>query len=100
MKYAKLISSTELDYAPHTVTVGNTIYNPYPVELLLADGYKPVTFTPVPEREGYYYTPKYTETTAAIVQCWEEHESEPDPIELIRAQALFTAVMTDTLLEE
>ena len=37
-------------------------------------GYKPVTRTTMPTREGYYYTEKWTETDAAIVQEWEEHE--------------------------
>ena len=37
-------------------------------------GYKPVTRTAMPTREGYYYTEKWTETETAIVQGWEEHE--------------------------
>ena len=40
-------------------------------------GYKPVTRTVMPTREGYYYTEKWTETGAAIVQEWEEHEQPP-----------------------
>ena len=40
-------------------------------------GYKPVTRTAMPIREGYYYTEKWTETDAAIVQEWEEHERPP-----------------------
>ena len=37
-------------------------------------GYKPVTKTELPIREGYYYTESWTETDTAIVQEWEEHE--------------------------
>ena len=37
-------------------------------------GYKPVTRTTMPTREGYYYTEVWTETDTAIVQEWEEHE--------------------------
>ena len=37
-------------------------------------GYKPVTRTVMPTREGYYYTETWTETDTAIVQEWEEHE--------------------------
>ena len=40
-------------------------------------GYKPVTRTAMPMREGYYYTEKWTETNTAIVQGWEEHEQPP-----------------------
>ena len=40
-------------------------------------GYKPVTRTVMPTREGYYYTEKWTDTGAAIVQEWEEHEQPP-----------------------
>ena len=40
-------------------------------------GYKPVTRTIMPTREGYYYTEKWTDTGAAIVQGWEEHEQPP-----------------------
>ena len=40
-------------------------------------GYKPITRTVMPTREGYYYTEKWTDTGAAIVQEWEEHEQPP-----------------------
>ena len=40
-------------------------------------GYKPVTRTAMPTREGYYYTEKWTDTGAAILQEWEEHEQPP-----------------------
>lgn len=40
-------------------------------------GYKPVTRIVIPTREGYYYTESWTETDAAIVQEWEEHEQPP-----------------------
>ena len=40
-------------------------------------GYKTVTRNTMPTREGYYYTEKWTETDAAIVQEWEEHEHPP-----------------------
>lgn len=40
-------------------------------------GYKPVTRTAMPTREGYYYTEKWTDTGTAIVQEWEEHEQPP-----------------------
>ena len=40
-------------------------------------GYKLVTRTVMPTREGYYYTEKWTDTGAALLQEWEEHEQPP-----------------------
>ena len=40
-------------------------------------GYKPVTRTTMPTRDGYYYIEKWTETDTAIMQEWEEHEQLP-----------------------
>ena len=40
-------------------------------------GYKPVTRTTMPTREGYYYTEIWAETEMEIVQEWEEHEQPP-----------------------
>ena len=40
-------------------------------------GYKPVTRSPMPSKEGFYYTENWTETDTAIVQAWEEHEQPP-----------------------
>lgn len=41
---------------------------------ILELGYKPIIRTDAPTKEGYYYTEKWTDTGAAIVQEWEEHE--------------------------
>ena len=43
-------------------------------------GYKPVTRTAMPTREGYYYTETWTGTDTAIVQGWEEHEQPEDEL--------------------
>ena len=40
-------------------------------------GYKPVVRSPMPSKEGFYYTESWTETDTAIVQEWEEHEQPP-----------------------
>ena len=40
-------------------------------------GYKPVVRSPMPSKEGFYYTESWTETDTAIVQKWEEHEQTP-----------------------
>lgn len=50
-------------------------------------GYKPVTRTAMPTREGYYYTEKWTETDTAIVQSWTEHEAQATTQDYIDALA-------------
>lgn len=40
-------------------------------------GYKPIVRSPMPSKEGFYYTESWTETDMAIVQEWEEHEQPP-----------------------
>ena len=44
---------------------------------ILELGYKPIIRSEMPEKEGYYYIEKWTETDMAIVQEWEEHEQPP-----------------------
>lgn len=41
---------------------------------ILELGYKPIVRIEAPVKDGYYYTEKWTDTGAAIVQEWEEHE--------------------------
>lgn len=50
-------------------------------EAILRLGYKPIIRTESPENEGYYYTEKWTDTGAAIVQEWEEHEQPNEATE-------------------
>lgn len=47
---------------------------------ILELGYKPIIRTEAPTNEGYYYTEKWTDTGAAIVQEWEEHEQPEDEL--------------------
>lgn len=48
---------------------------------ILELGYKPIIRTEAPVNEGYYYTKKWTDTGAAIVQEWEEHEQPNEATE-------------------
>lgn len=41
---------------------------------ILELGYKPIVRNEAPVKDGFYYTEKWVETEAAIVQEWEEHE--------------------------
>ena len=80
MSYAKL-NNGALQYAPRTVTKDRVHYNPYPVELLIEDGYKPVEMTPMPEPEdGYVWVSGWEEEDDAIVRTWHKEEApEPEP---------------------
>lgn len=70
MKYAKLINN-ELIYAPRKLNYQNSvIYNPSN-ELLLQEGYKPVTYTNYPStEEGYIAVSSWQETENEILQVW------------------------------
>lgn len=70
MKYAKLINS-ELVFAPRSVTIGQTHYNPTPISWLAENGYKPIHYTEAPTEEGMYAVDHWEETEEEIVQIWE-----------------------------
>ena len=55
---------------------------------ILELGYKPIIRTDAPTNEGYYYTEKWTDTGAAIVQEWEEHEMPNEATEADYIQSL------------
>lgn len=55
---------------------------------ILELGYKPIVRTDAPTKEGYYYTEKWTDTGAAIVQEWEEHEQPNEATEADYIQSL------------
>lgn len=40
-------------------------------------GYKPVVRSPMPSKEGFYYTESWENSGEAIVQSWTEHEQPP-----------------------
>ena len=89
MRYAKLINVRELEYAPQSIVKGQTRYIPYPVAMMIEDGFKPVTTTTQPVREGYWYELTYTERPDDILEVWVEHESEPElPTETEQLQAV------------
>lgn len=75
MKYAKLIEG-EIVFAPRKMPteIGGepyVVFNP-PAEMLIAAGYKPVTYTDPPDDppEGYVYVPGWEEEEDEIVQTW------------------------------
>ena len=91
INYAKLIDGYPA-YAPNPIVLTEPIeidgiIHPAGATLSLSGaaeshyaqlGYKPITKTEMPIREGYYYTESWTETDTAIVQEWEENEKTTD----------------------
>lgn len=70
MNYAKLINN-QIQFAPrHYIEGDYQISNPTP-EMLIAKGYKLVTYTDPPlVPPGYIAVPGWTEATDEIVQVW------------------------------
>ena len=50
-------------------------------------GYKPVTRSPMPSKEGFYYTESWEDNGEAIVQSWTEHEAQVTTQDYIDALA-------------
>lgn len=86
MRYAKLINNSP-SYAPNPILHNGLWYGNPPAAAYEAEGYKAVTYTPMPDApSGYYYAETWTESEDAIVQGWELVEA-PEP-ELSADEAL------------
>ncbi len=75
MKYGKLENGV-LAIAPSIIAIdGKVIYQPSH-DTYMSNGYKPIVYNPYPEQaeECAYYTEKYVEEGAQIIQIWEEQE--------------------------
>lgn len=55
---------------------------------ILELGYKPIIRSESPVKDGFYYTEKWVDTGAAIVQEWEEHEQPNEATEADYIQSL------------
>lgn len=98
--YAKLIDGYPA-YAPNPIVLTEPIeidgiMHPAGATLSLSGaakshyvqlGYKPVTRSPVPSKEGFYYTEIWTDNGAEIVQSWVEHEAQATTQDYIDALA-------------
>lgn len=76
--YAKLINGA-FHPAPNKLHVGKTIvYNPSAAQYL-ADGWKPVVYTDMPETEpGFYAESSWEDDGTSIVQVWTVVEEPAD----------------------
>ena len=72
MRYAKLSAGT-MEYAPRTITIGQTHYNPTPAFWLTERGYLPVVETIYPN-DNRFYVAKWIEQDGQIVRVWIETE--------------------------
>lgn len=78
MKYAKFISSTQIEYPPKNK--GNIINYNLNIEALKADGYK--EFIPAIKEIGKSYNITYLENETEIIE--QITEITPDPVELLK----------------
>ena len=83
MRYAKLVNE-KLYFAPKKINYNDAVvYNPS-VEMLIADGYKPVNELSAPEApEGYMYELSYEDAGDSIKYIWTLIESEVTAEELL-----------------
>lgn len=83
MTYAKYINSNTIDTnIPNDLIIdGVRWFNVKDNDRLLKlAGYKPLIETPIPVREGYFYSPVYTETETEIIQSWYEEQIIPEVV--------------------
>lgn len=87
-KYGKLENGA-LVYAPNKLIIDTEQVFNAPAETYKAQGYLPIISTEQPEtKEGFYYSPFYTEDNGAIVQQWEKHEIPDEATEADYINAL------------
>lgn len=79
MRYAKLNDSS-ITYAPNPIHINGLWYGNPPVELLRAQGYKPVTHMELQSEapEGYMWMETWTDNGSEIMQGWEAVELPPE----------------------
>lgn len=82
--YAKLINGS-LQTAPNPIYIDPYWIGNPTLEMLIAEGYKPVTYMEPPQADvGYIAVPGWVETAKEIMQTW-KIELEPDEISADRA---------------
>lgn len=77
--FVKLIGSNHIQNAPKWIDADGKIYSNPSEETLLSHGYKPLSESAKPVKEGYFYTFEYQEKDNYIEKVWVEHEIEPEP---------------------
>lgn len=87
MRYAKLINGS-IRFSPNPIYIDPWWIGNPTGEMLVADGWKPVTYTAPPEAEpGYIAVPGWEEQAETIVQTWNIIE-EPDEVDADRAMEI------------
>lgn len=93
LNFAKLLSETQLEYAPKNVCFEDTWYCPASDDMLRRMGYKKVINTPYPE-DGKSYVYYWRETSNNIKKYW---EAQPDPEPLTPSQEREYAYETELI---
>lgn len=71
--YGKIVNN-KLEYAYRPMLINGEWHSNPSNELLLELGYKPIEYTEMPVKEGYYYTSSFEDEGSKILQVWTEHE--------------------------
>lgn len=101
MKYGKL-ENNRIIYAKLPLKINGKDVFTTDAEIFLSQGYKEIVNTTPEQREGYYPVGRWEETELQIIREWDYYPEsyEPTDEERLEAQVLYTALMTDTLLDE
>lgn len=71
----------EIEYAPLMLVINGVNTWTNIAKLYMDKGYYPVQHSKVPEKEGFFYTPKWEIENEKCVQKWEEHQVPADETE-------------------
>lgn len=77
--YVKYIDENNVEIAPNPIYGEDKVYANPTHETLVAHGYFPLIETPMPVKEGYYYTYHYELGEETVIRVWDEHEVPPEP---------------------
>lgn len=80
MRYAKLING-KIEWAKNPLWIGNTMVANPTEEHYKSMGFLPVVLQEIPQKDGYYFEPRYIEIDGKIYQYWEEKVLTPIGIE-------------------
>ena len=68
------LNDGQLEYAYRPMEINGEWHSNPSEEVLIEQGYKPIEYTEMPVKEGYYYTSKFETRLNKIIQIWEEHK--------------------------
>lgn len=72
--FGRLRENGEIEYAPLLLVINGVNTWTNISELYMEKGYYPTEHRKAPEKEGFFYTPKWEIENGKCIQKWEEHE--------------------------